>query len=99
MFQPICFLVFGLNVTLYFETTATAQTTSETAMTPMSGTPATIETVPSECKPGWSHWYNTPLTTAGDFERLDDLEAEGKLPCGRHEITNIECSFYRNVTR
>lgn len=91
--------MFGLNVTLYFETTATTETTSETAMTPMSGTPATIETVLPDCKPGWSHWYNTPLTSAGDFERLDDLEAEGKLICGRHKITNIECSFYRNVTR
>jgi hypothetical protein len=78
---------------------ATTETTSEIAMTPTSGTPATVETVPTECKPWWSRWYNTPLTSAGDFERLDDLEAEGKLPCGRHKITNIECNFYRNVTR
>jgi hypothetical protein len=27
------------------------------------------------------------------------LEAEGKLLCGRHEITDIECKFYRNITR
>jgi hypothetical protein len=78
---------------LCFPTAATPETTSETAITATSGLP------PTECKPGWSHWYNTPLTSAGDFERLDDLEAEGKLPCGRHKITNIECSFYRNVTR
>lgn len=95
MFQPVCFLVFCLNVTLYFETAAT----SETAIMPTSGTPATVETVPIECKPGWSQWYNTPLTSTGDFERLDDLEAEGKLPCERHKITNIECNFYKNVTR
>jgi hypothetical protein len=52
-----------------------------------------------ECKPGWSHWYNTPRTSTGDYESLDDLEAEGKLLCRRHEITDIECKFYRNVTR
>lgn len=94
------FLVFCLNVALCFETAATTETTPETAMTPTSGTPATVETVlTEECKPGWSHWYNTPLTSAGDFERLDDLEAERKLPCESHKITNIECNFYRNVTR
>lgn len=98
-FSQFFFLVFCLNVTVCFETAATTETTSEIAMTPTSGTPATVETVPTECKPWWSRWYNTPLTSAGDFERLDDLEAEGKLPCGRHKITNIECNFYRNVTR
>jgi hypothetical protein len=65
----------------------------------MSGTPPSVGTVPTVCQPGWSHWYDTPRTLAGDFERLDDLEAEGKLPCERNKITNIECNFYKNVTR
>jgi hypothetical protein len=78
---------------LYLPTATTPETTTETAITPTAG-PA-----PTECKPGWSHWYNTPRTSTGDYESLDDLEAEGKLLCGRHEITNIECKFYRNITR
>jgi hypothetical protein len=82
-----------------FPTAITTEVATETATSPTLGTLPTAGPSPAECIPGWSHWYNTPHTSTGDYESLDSLEAEGKLLCGRHEITDIECKFYRNITR
>ncbi|KAJ9590323.1 hypothetical protein L9F63_027838, partial [Diploptera punctata] len=50
------------------------------------------------CDQGWSKWYNTPRIRHGDYENLDSLEKRGELPCLIHQIVDIECKFFKNVT-
>ena len=75
-------------------TQSTLKTTARTFTPKIEST-----TFKEECRPGWSEWYNKPRGKYGDYESLDSLESEDELPCLRKQITDIECKFYKNVTR
>lgn len=98
MLNYICKII---KFNVYFQLgelhSTTLETTEATVYIQATTPTLTLQTTwsPTECMPGWSSIINSTRTEIGDFERIQDLVNEGRLPCSPEHITDIDCLFIR----